>query len=46
MVESLARQVADMRPQQPIIVSTGGGGKKIQITKTSTGFSGEVVNED
>jgi hypothetical protein len=46
MVESLARQVADMRPQQPIIVSTGGGGKKIQITKTSTGFSGEVVNEE
>jgi len=46
MVEALARQVADLKPQQPIIVSTGGGGKKIQITKTSTGFSGEVVNED
>jgi hypothetical protein len=46
MVEALARQVADLKPQQPIIVATGGGGKKIQITKTPTGFSGEVVNED
>jgi len=45
MVEALARQVADLKPQQPIIVATGGGGKKIQITKTPTGFSGEVVNE-
>ena len=46
MVEALARQVADLKPQQPIIVATGGGGKKIQITKTPTGFSGEVVNEE
>jgi hypothetical protein len=49
MVEALVTKMSEQQsaPQpQPIIVNTAGGSKRIQITKTASGFSGEVVTED
>ena len=49
MVEALVAKISEQQPApqpQPIIVNTAGGSKRIQITKTASGFSGEVVTED
>lgn len=48
-VEALVVKLSEQQPTpqpQPIIVNTAGGSKRIQITKTASGFSGEVVTED
>jgi hypothetical protein len=48
-VDALVVKLSEQQPTpqpQPIIVNTAGGSKRIQITKTASGFSGEVVTED